>query len=463
MRQLRILLLISILSGLYTISYSQGLETGIYSGVNFSDIHGQETGGKWSPKPGPVQGINVGYSFSRVLGIQSGITFSTIYYQHKSTSVYWPMIDYGSSSYYDYSSSSISPFYYPGSQQMDFRFIRIPLLLTITVPSELQLQMRGGIYYSRLKDFNLNYYSAEPVKHDFGYIFSSGISYPFSDSFKASFDINYVTGRTEFFENSDYRHGSTEFTLGLSYNWRAMNKNKKGAASSIKNDSLSQRTTVSYFGGLNYSWNKEPKVKGDYSGVMGPSIGFSVNFPIGKGAFFKTGFSFERKGYSLRDSSSSFYMNIQEGSPVMYDVDTKIHIDYGIIPALLSFPVGKSEHLVLYTGPWLGLKLNARVVGEAYNEYNTGGTYQYQKTTVYNDLGNAIKDSDAGWLFGCNASIPVAGNYEITIGLKYSTGFSDVYDSESIGIYMNPYSDSFGIRNSTLSFQVGITIPYKNR
>jgi len=41
----------------YSVGYSQKITTGIYSGVNFSDIQGQDFGGKWESKPGPVQGI----------------------------------------------------------------------------------------------------------------------------------------------------------------------------------------------------------------------------------------------------------------------------------------------------------------------------------------------------------------------------------------------------------------------
>ena len=55
--------------------YPQTITTGLYSGVNFSDIHGQDFGGKWKSKPGPVQGFYLGWSLNKSLGIQTGINF----------------------------------------------------------------------------------------------------------------------------------------------------------------------------------------------------------------------------------------------------------------------------------------------------------------------------------------------------------------------------------------------------
>jgi hypothetical protein len=169
------------------ICYSQKITTGFYSGVNFSDIRGQNFGGEWESKPGPVQGIHLGYSFNRSFGIQTGIDFTTIFYEHKSTS--YPV------TYYPEPDDMIAPYYfYQGDSKMDFSFYRVPLLLTVSIPLSIQFHMKAGLFFSYMHDHSItnNYYYSEPditKKTDFGYLFSSGISYPISDRFKITFDI----------------------------------------------------------------------------------------------------------------------------------------------------------------------------------------------------------------------------------------------------------------------------------
>jgi hypothetical protein len=426
--------------------------------VNFSDIHGQDIGGKWKSKPGPVQGLHIDYSFNRYFGIQTGVNFTTIYYEHKSTS--YPVTN--NPLIFD---DIIAPDYYIEVSKMDFTLLRVPLLLTATIPSSLQFNIKAGVFFSFMQDHSLiynnnySYYSENnnAKKKDFGYIFSSGISYPFSDKFKATFNASYLIGRKKILENFNYRQGSSEFTMGLAYTGFLKNKNKD-IISDIDRDTLSKKVIVTIRGGLNYSWNNASTSTEKYYGLMSPSVGFLISFPIGKGASFQTGLSFERKGYSIRDSSSSFYRVIKDNNQ-MYKVDTRVQIDYAEIPALLTFPAGKSQHLLLSTGPWLALKLNARTVGTAYSENHSGTGYTLNETVVYDDLEKAIKDYDVGWIFGCATSIPIVNNYSVNLALQYSIGFRDVFDASRSGDIMNPYDPVLSIRNSTISLIVGFRIP----
>jgi hypothetical protein len=454
MKKIFALIVLFYLVGIHSIGYSQKFEAGISSGVNFSDIHGQAVGGKWSTKTGPTQWINFQYSINKVLGFQTGLNFSTTYYEQKTSQVYSPILYETTSSYYD--PRLRDPYYYPSHTPMDFRFIRIPLLFTVTIPAEIDFRLKAGIYFGKTKDYNMAYYSEEPVKHDFGYIFSSGISYPISEQFRMTLDMNYLTGRTQFLEGYNYRHGSEEVTLGISYSWPLKKKENRGAT--VQTDSSSHMVSVSYNGGVNYSWNKGETADDNFSGISGPSMGFLINFPLEKNCSFKTGLSFERKGYSMSDSSASFYRTIETGSP-MYQVDTKVQIDYAVIPAILSFPAGGLKNVFLSTGPWFGLKLNARTVGTAYNESSYYYNYQVTETTVYDDLEKAIKDYDIGWLFGIGAYMPVWKDYRVNIGFQYSTGFKDVFDYSGAGNAQNPYDDSHVIKNGTVSFVIGVTIP----
>jgi hypothetical protein len=442
-----------------TVSYSQKITTGIYSGVNFSDIHGQDFGGKWESKPGPVQGFYLGYSLNKTLGIQTGINFTTIYYEHKSTS--YP-VEYYPIEFNDI----IAPYYYQGDDKMDFSFLRVPLLFTVQIPAVIQFNMRAGLIFSFMQDHSLNYnyyyYSSEPgniKKQDFGYMFSSGISYPLSDKFKAAFNVSYITGRKQFLENSNFRHGSSEFTLGIYYEFF---KNKKTNLDPTSDrDSSSKKVTVTYDAGINVSLKPGNLDGGKYSSILGPSLGFSVNIPLGVKSSFQTGFSFERKGYSIKDSSSSFYTYIKNGYPVYY-VDTKVQIDYAIIPMLLRFAIGKSDWMFISTGPFLGLKLNARNVGVAYNETRSESGYSVRKIIVYDDIERLTNDNDIGWIFSSGVSLPLFNKYKIDLALQYSSGFKNVYNKNVLVGLQGSSDADHAIKNNTISFKVGFTIPSTN-
>ena len=440
---------------LSSISYSQKITTGIYSGVNFSDIHGQDIGGKWKSKPGPVQGLYLGLALSKSLGIQTGINFSTVYYEHKTT--YNPII------YYTPSYNDAMPNYFSQAvDKMDFSFLRVPLLLTISIPSVMQFNMKAGLIFSFLQDHSLGYYynySSETdnvKKYDFGYMFSSGISYPLSNRIKATFNTSYLTGRKKFMEYSSFRHGSSEYTLGIEYNF--IKKNKANSVSGPESDTSSKKVTVTYFGGLNVSWNPRTVDGKKYLPLGGPSFGFSLNFPLGRGTSFISGISFVRKGYVMKDSSSLFYRYLKDDKPA-YSVDTKVQADYAIIPLLINIPIGKSQTFFLNTGPWLALRLNARNVGVAYNEFRSETSYTIRKTIIYDDIEKLLKVNDVGWQFGLGVSLPVVKNYKVDITVQYSTPFKDVFNSTTEGYQQNnPDSDPI-MRFRSVSLLLGFRIP----
>jgi hypothetical protein len=244
--------------------------------------------------------------------------------------------------------------------------------------------------------------------------------------------------------------------MGITYKGSPKNKNS-GNALKIENDSSTHKVAVTLFGGMDYSWNKGSE---DYSGYAGPAFGFSLDFPLSQGTSFQTGLSFEKKGYSLKDSSSSFYRFVRNDN-ILYYVDTKIQIDYAIIPALLNFQFGESGRVFFRTGPWLGLKLNARTVGTAYNEYHSETSYQLRKTIVYDDIEKSVKGYDIGWIFGCGMSIPIVKGYDAELKLQYSTSFGDVYDNSPSVAHDNPYDPLLKIRNRTISLIIGFRIPYQ--
>ena len=424
--------------------------------MNFSDIQGQDFGGKWESKPGPVQGIYLNWSLGRSFGLQTGLGFSTVYYEHRTT--YNPVF-YITPSYYN----DMMPVYYQTIDKMDFSFMRLPLLLTVSIPSSIQFNMKAGVVFSFLTDhslgsyYNYSYSVADNIKkNDFGYLFSSGISYPLGDRFRATLNVSYLTGRKKFMDYSNMKHGSSEYTLGIEYEFLKKNKTLKNQ--NQESDSASKRVTITYYGGLNVSWNPQRVDGKKYLPLAGPALGFSVNIPLSHGSSFISRVSFVRRGYSMKDSSSFFYRYLKDDKPV-YAVNTKVQADYAIIPILINIPLGKSQKLYFNTGPWLGLRLNARNTGVAYNVNHSESSYTMQETIIYDDIEKFIKANDVGWAFGCGVSVPVVKNYKVDISLQYSISFKDDFNSSAEGYMQNNSDPGSVIRFRTISLLLGIKIP----
>jgi hypothetical protein len=359
----------------------------------------------------------------------------------------------------------IAPSYYLTSDKMDFRYIRMPFLLTVSIPSTLNLNMRAGIFFSFMQDHNLteNYYSSigmsNPHEKDFGYMFSSGISYLLSDKMEVGINVNYITGRKHFLSYANYRNGASEFAMTFNYNF--LRASKKDINSSSGRDT-SKKVTVTYKAGLNVSWNRLDEERDRYSSVTGPSIGFNVNFDLGEGFAMITGVSFERKGYSLKDSSELYYRYLDRHNAKSY-VDSKVQIDYAVIPLLMRIPIGKSEKIFINTGPWLGLKLNSRNVGVAYKDSRQNSNYNLIKTDIYDDFSQYVNDTDMGWLINAQVSLPVFKTYKVDLALQYSLGIEDVFDASVLPATQDPYIVKHVIRNRTLSFVLGFTLPSASR
>ncbi len=456
MKQLYALICFFIVISCNSVSYSQGLSAGFFSGINISDIHGNSYSGKWKFKPGPVQGVFVDFNPSRIFGFSTGMNYSTIYYEHK-------FYTYGELIYYGLSSSSFYPgtHYYP-NEVMDFSFITIPAQLKLTIPSKPSLNLSTGVFWSFLQDQNLNsnYYYYEAQKRDFGFIYSAGLSYPFSKDFDILLRVRYLAGRKNFFENRNYRHGSIDFNLGVTFNG-FLGGADDDSGLPVRTDSSQSKLHLIYFGGTDLSWNSPGNSPGNYSVSLGPSAGFRLDIPVGRKTEFRTGLSFEQTGYSLRDSSDIFYgYNIEDGAE--YLVDTKTTIDYIEIPASLKINIGRSNTFYISTGPYLTIKLNARSTGEAFSNEENSSMYRRIRTVVYDDLERLIKDNDSGWSFGAGITIPVFTKYHAEFGSQYKLGFRDVFDATYFS-GTNQYDNlKTVIRNRTLSFHIGLKIPVHN-
>jgi len=432
--------------------WSQMLTAGYYGGVNFSDIHGGNGEGKWKYKPGPVQGLYLDYSFNRILGFRTGVNYSTINYERVNI--------YQGSEYYPLGySSSFWPWpYYSGNELSDFSFLTIPAQIRLSVPSVPRLDLMAGIYDAFLIDHSGSYYSGayQPSKEDFGYIYSMGLSFPLADKLEATINARYTTGRNRM-NNYDFEwHGSMDFTFGVA--WNGILKNKNDKVRYQNQDSVSEKIYLIYKGGVNASWNSGEKNYDKYSLNIGPSLGLLVNFRLSPTVSFQTGVSFDRTGYSLKDSSDSFNRYLITDDAYYY-VDTKTSVDYLTIPLLINFQIGDQGRFYINTGPYAGIKLNARCKGTVFYNSAGQGSYNRYKRTINDDLESAIKDNDFGWLIGGGMSIPIFKRFTVDLGLQYRRGFGEVFERSYLPEYDAFLSRETVFENSSVSFQIGLRVP----
>jgi hypothetical protein len=344
---------------------------------------------------------------------------------------------------------------------MDFSFITFPLELRLSIPSKPRIDLTGGVYYSFVKDYSLSYYSSSEAlkKKDMGYKWTAALSYPLAESIEVSLGTAYYNGRTKFLEYNDYRHGHIDFTLGLSYN--GFFKKEKGTLpfSSLA-DTVTSNVSVMYYGGINLNSNACEYYPEKYSMSTGFSAGFRLNVKLSPKTSIQTGLSFDRTGYALDDSSSVYYRYVEEGY-IIYDVDTRVSIDYLTIPALVNFYIGRENRFYINTGPWLAFKLNARVTGDAYRGNRTTSEYTVSKIEVYDDIDAVVKDTDVGWMAGTGFLIPIGNNSAIDLGINYSRGFNDLLDRSYFNDSSPADTDQSVMKNSTISIRAGISIPVK--
>ncbi len=428
-------------------AYSQELSTGFFSGINFSDIHGNDISGKWKFKPGPATGINVNYSFNGIFGVQTGLNYSVINYEHKSYPNGSIWIDYsGSGSYYPYQSF----------EMMNFSYFTLPAQLKISIPSKPQLDLSAGMFYSFLLGYGPSYENVtKPAENDYGYIYSVGLSYPLKDNLKVSLNTNYLTGRKNIYKSLNLKNGSMDFMIGITYNGFLKNREKIGKP---VRDSVNPKVYVVYFGGISLLWNSGKEDHGRYSSNFSPSLGFLLNLQWSPKSSFQTGLSFERTGYSLKDSSNVFYGYIDNGA--RYYVDTRMTIDYIVLPAIVNFTIGRSGRFFFNTGPYLGVKLNAKCTGEAYHALQTNNQYTYEKTTVYDDMEGAIKNCDFGWIFGGGVTVPFSNKMAVDLGLQYKAGMINVFNKQ---FFTESARTENTIRNGVLSLRIGLRVPALKR
>lgn len=431
---------------------SQNLSLGFNSGVNFSDIHGNTLEGKWAFKPGPSQRVTAEYSLNRYFGIRAGLDLSTLYYEHSKK-------DYINDGPVLFEAvSSLLPYYYSRTEDMNFSFLTLPLAVSFTIPAKPLLKLSAGYYYSWLLSSDFNYGDEDmwDAGNDFGFIYSASASFPLAGDFSVSLGTSYMSGRKEFTGTGTYRHGRFDVTAGLRYEGLLKRKEDHDLS-----DTMQSSAYLTCFAGMNMAGNSGGYFPDKYSSGFGVSAGFSLTMKMGGRFHFTTGISFDQAGYALRDSSESYLRYLDKGNDLLW-VDTKTTIDYLVMPALLTVHAGRNGNIYLNAGPYLGIKLNARCTGTVLQEIISGGSYTsyyLSKTTVYDDLEGPVRDNDFGYQLGGGIAFPVTGGYSIDISLQYRQGFTEVLNKSWPELSSPSWPDEKIIRNRSLSVRMGVRLP----
>jgi len=451
MRPFRIFICIVLVLVIAINSYSQNLSIAISNGISISDIHGNSGSGKWKFKPGSSAKFTLGYNLNRVIGIQTGLNFMSVYYEH---------LPYINRTVLPEEFDIMPlPFIYPNShnRKMDFSYLSVPAQLKISIPSTPRLHISAGVFYSFLVDYSLNYYSSqEPVKNDLGLLFSTGFTYPLSGNINVLLDFGYMTGKKRFLDNNTFRNGSMDVTFGLSYD--GFLKGNPGKSHKESRDSLESRVALTYKAGINLLWNSCSLNPEKYETMRGASLGFLVDYNTNGWLSLQTGISFEKNGYALKDSSNYFYRYYQDANPDYY-VDTRIGIDYVMIPVIANALFGNQIKYYVGAGPFLAFKLNAFCTGEAFSSIRSDPRFMMTKTVVRDDIEELVKGTDLGFIIKGGVILPVTKSIKVDLGLQYNKGFRDAgipHNSEDI---LNVDRGQTLIKNNSFSFQLGIRIP----
>jgi hypothetical protein len=447
---------------------AQRFSAGLLSGAGFSDYHGSTSSGKWESQTGMLSGVFVRYALSPVIGVGTELNYTTQGYYYKPYKY-----NAGYPYYPNPMSSSLrlhGMIYLPVWERWDLSFWRVPIFLTFSTPTRLQFSFSAGLYFSFTgkEDYSTNGYQPYPwyrdpyypmpsveddvPEHDFGLMYAASLSYPVGSDFSLFAQGRYFIGHRPFI-NGYGRTGASEVAMGFAYTGLFRSKNDKAPR---QQDTLLSRLQIIPRFGVSISRFRNSSYPDSYNPRAAVSPSLWLEYSLGNSFSLLSGLGYERKGYHLRDSTSVFYMHALSSWPG-YDADTRVDLDYAILPLLLKLAFGKGVRVYFTGGPYLGLKLNARVTGTADYESSSSSGYTLTRTDVYDDIEGDIKNTDWGWMYGAGTEIPMNQGYKFEFGIQVASGRSNILENELLGDAYPESEDA--IHNGTLTFYVGLTIP----
>ncbi len=427
-------LTVILILGISNFLVAQKINIGIVNGVNLSHINSSSTIGRWKTKAGPLTGLFFEYNANKTVAISTQINYLSLYYEYEGY--------YDNNIWYVYPNPYLVDCILPWYSEIneDISYLRIPLMFKFQTPTRLSFNFSSGIYYS----FLLNNKNDDKYKDDFGLIFSSGVSYNLQNIINLSFQLNYTSGiNNMFYEN---KNGSIELSLGIGYILKS--KKQENYLTKSFPDTINPQLSISYAVGTNISQNFGTN-KSSYGNGWGYNASISLISETKKGTSFQTGIFYERKSYTLNDSSSlNFYLKPDNNN---WWVDSKTDIDYISVPFLMNIFLNKKQSFYINFGLYVAFKINARVLGTADNIFQTEGQYIENNKHIYDHINQEFASMDVGWLAGAGYKVPIFSKYYLDFALRYNSSLIDIYKT---GTTTNDI-----IQLRTLSFSAGFQIP----
>lgn len=451
---------------------AQKFTFGIENGVNFSNLIQTQSNPHFSSQPGPVNGIFVHFEPVRWLVLQSGLNHATHYFAGSGYHNYYP--DYyllTSSSYkpeISYSSFAPPGYYYNESK---FGFLRIPMQVKFKTHGRLSAEFGSGAYYAILtndefrgkdKDIQTQKYRDEqfPPMHDWGWIAAGSLNYRITGRWNIFAAGQVTKGHEIYLKNVEGKIGSTEITIGIGY------KPFKKGTTPIQSDSIGKKIKIIPHAGINLSNTHGPENKGGYLSTQGLSAGVSISFPMGPNFSFLTGAWFEGKGYGLDYLGQNSFIYLPQK-----DLDNRnvpattsdVSVDYLTFPFMFELAFGKKLRSNLNFGAYYSWLQNAFSQGERIETYNHGQGYQVSKNYFTENLEQWFKESDAGFMLGYRAEVPVFQWGSVFIAANQSFGAVNILeDLESTALSL-PYRSDDKMYNGSTSLMFGLTIPINQK
>lgn len=454
-------------------SFAQKLSFGEYTGVNFSNLHGNLTSNKWEPKVGPTAGIFLEYKLGRLFAVQSEIEFISQYYEMKTYEQmnYFPVgIHYGYSSSYQPISEIIAPPYYELGN-WDFSFLRFPLILKYKTPTRLQLGVGGGMFYSALLNDDLTDeerntakkedHNIYPPPHDWGYLFVADLSYPVTKELRLFLAGRLSTGKKVFIEKYSAKNGASELLFGIKFTPNRRDpKVQENYNISVPDTSFS-RCYLKPGLGVTMAWNPGKKLSGNYSEKFGANAGLIFGYRLDKTVSLQTGFQFQQKGYAFSDSS---YYNHRYATDLKKSgrfVDSNVNLDYMTVPLNVNFLFGEKIALYVDLGIYAEFLLNANCTGTTIKEYQNGSDYRKEKYNLHDAVEGYYEPVDFGFLGGMGIQFPIWDKMKFDLGIQYANGSKNILKKPGEYDFKGYYDDQT-FKNRSLSLKFGLQIPIPN-
>lgn len=424
-------------------SFSQKVTVGLENGINFSNLHGNLYDGKWDALPGPVNGFYTQYDLGDWFVLQSGINYTSLYYNHIPNQYQY---------YGDY---------------WRFSFLRIPFLIKLKTPGKFRFEWGTGPYYSffvndeftgkEKKRFKDTYGEGEIFPStDWGWIFSAGLNYSITERLEIKLTGQTTIGKKEYIPFAEGKNGSNEILLGIGYKLNT----KKSNRSTLNSDSILSRIEIMPHTGVVFGTTSNPDFKENYLMAPGFEGGVSIKYKNDRTLSFISGMYFERKSYGLNYNGESAYLYIvseSENSNTNILYDTHTSLDYLTFPFLFDFTFGGSFTVSINAGFYYSRLLNAMVRGESIYTYSNGNYYSVNKVYVYDKVNGNFKNNDVGGTAGIRFEYPVFKNNRAFLGINYSHGLINALRNDSNEIPSS--AENQKIINSCWTVNLGLVFP----